>query len=254
MNKQRRLLFARNVFLFIIFVCFGVIIVTEKASGLLIPKVEKKMTEYLNTNYSELLSDIKSSEVTYDKTIYKMKVTSLDNKDLFFYIYYQDKKLTDTYQKDYVEGKKLLEKIKKDLEDSIRKKTNTSVKVEVLASLDQYTTRVKDRIIKEDNLLELKFYTIEKEIPITDWNAKSITKSITELIEKFQDNKITPKSYKIIITNSKDVTEAIEISNITEDFITTKDNEQIISDILNNKNSKLIKENNIKYKYLNEEE
>ena len=71
MNKQRRLLFARNVFLFIIFVCFGVIIVTEKASGLLIPKVEKKMTEYLNTNYSELLSDIKSSEVTYDKTIYK---------------------------------------------------------------------------------------------------------------------------------------------------------------------------------------
>ena len=69
MNKQRRLLFARNVFLFIIFVCFGVIIVTDKASGLLIPRVEKKMNEYLNANYSDILSDIKSSEVIYDKTI-----------------------------------------------------------------------------------------------------------------------------------------------------------------------------------------
>ena len=254
MEKQRRLLFARNVFLFIIFVCFGVIIVTEKASGLLIPRVEKKMKEYLNTNYQDILSDIKTSAVVYDKTIYRMKVTSEENKDLFFYIYYSEKKLSDTYQKDYIEGNRLLTRIKKDLENDIRKKINTSVKVDALASLDKYTTRVKDRIIKEDNLLELKFYTVEKEIPISNWNSKVINQSIVDFIKKFKDNNITPKSYKLIITNSKDVTEAIEISNITEDFITNKDNEKIIKDILADNNSKLVKDNNIKYKYLNEEE
>ena len=254
MQKQRRLLFARNVFLFIIFVCFGVIIVTEKSAGLLIPKVEKKMQEYLNTNYSDLKDTIKMSAVSYDKTIYKMKVSSLKNKNHFFYIYYSNRKLTDTYKKDYLEGNQLLNTIQKNLENSIRKKINTSVKVSIISTLDKYTTLVQDRIIKEDNLLELKFYTIEKELIIKDWNSKAITTEITELITKFQESNITPKNYTFIITNSNDIAQSIEISNLDEEFITNSNNEEIIKDILEDNNSKLVKNSKIKYKYLNEEE
>lgn len=251
MEKQRRLLFARNVFLFVIFVCFGVIIVTEKASGLLIPKVEKKMEDYIKTNFSELQNNINLHDVIYDKTVYRMKITSKDNKNHFFYIYYSEKKLSDTYKEDYVEGKQLFKSITKDLEDEIRNKINTGVEVEVIATLDQFTSRVQDRIIKEENLLELRFYTIKKELTIDSWNEKTITKGITNFIKKCQDNNINPKNYKIIITNNKDVTESIEIDNITEDFIQNKSNERIIKDIINDNSSKLLKDNEIKYKYLN---
>ena len=254
MQKQKRLLFARNVFLFIIFVCFGVIIVTEKSAGLLIPKVEKKMQEYLNTIYSELKDSIKLGKVTYDRTIYKMKVTSVKNKNHYFYIYYNNKKMTDTYKKDYSEGGQLLKTIQKDLEQDIRKKTSTSVKVSIISTLDKYTSLVQDKIITEDNLLELKFYNIEKDLTIKDWTSKEILTSISELVTKCQNNNITPKSYTFTITNSKDITQSIQISNITEEFINSKDNEQIINDILEDNNSKLVKNNKIKYKYLNEEE
>ena len=236
MEKQKRLLFARNVFLFVICVCFGVIIVTEKASSLLIPRVEKKMQEYLNTNFSELQNNIDMHDVIYDKTVYKMKITSRENDNHFFYIYYSEKKLSDTYKEDYVEGKQLF---------------NTSVEIEEIATLDQFTSRVQDRIIKEEDLLELKFYTIKKELTIDNWNEKEITKEIIDLMEKCQDNNITPKNYKIVITNNKDVTESIEIDNLTEEFIKNTSNEKIIKDILSDNSSKLLKTNNIKYKYLN---
>lgn len=251
MDKQRKLLFARNVFLFIIFVCFGVIIVTEKSAGLLIPKVEKKMQDYLQTNYAELQNKIKMSDVSYDKTIYKMKVTSSKNKNHFFYIYYSGRKISDTYKEDYIKGNQLLTSIKKDLENDIRKKINSSVKISIISSLDKYTSMVQDRIIKEDNLLELRFYIIEKELTIDNWNSKEITTSINEFIKKCEDQNITPKSYKFIVSNSKDITESIEISNVTKDFIDNSDNEKIISNILEDNNSKLVKENKIKYKYLN---
>lgn len=254
MQKQRRLLFARNIFLFIIFICFGVIIVTEKASGLLIPRVEEKMKNYLNSNYSDLQNNIKMSNVSYDKAIYKMKITSLINKKHYFYVYYSNKKISDTYKTDYLEGKQLLNSIKKDLEKQIIKKTNTGVKVSIISTLDKYTSRVQDRIINEDNLLDLKFYIIEKELTIKNWNSKEITKEITELIKKCKDNDINPKYYTIVITNSNDISESIEISKITEEFITNKDNEKIINNILEDNNSKLVKDNKIKYKYLNEEE
>ena len=140
------------------------------------------------------------------------------------------------------------------MEQDIRKKTSTSVKVSIISTLDKYTSLVQDKIITEDNLLELKFYNIEKDLTIKDWTSKEILTSISELVTKCQNNNITPKSYTFTITNSKDITQSIQISNITEEFINSKDNEQIINDILEDNNSKLVKNNKIKYKYLNEEE
>ena len=251
MRKQKRLLLARNIFLVFIFVAFGIIIVTEKSAGMLIPKVEKKMTEYLESNYSDILTDVKMGKVIYDKASYQTKVTSKENKNHFFYLNYAERKMTDTYKKDYYEGNQLFSSIEKNLEDEIRDKISTSVKVEIISTLDKYTTRVQERIIKEDDLIELKFYTIEKELMIKDWNSEEITDSINEFIKRCQDNEITPKNYKIIITNKNDVTESIEIRNLDEEFITNPDKEKLIDDILNDNTSKLLKDSKIKYKYLN---
>lgn len=242
MNKQKKLSFERGIFVFIVFVLLGVIVVTEKFGNIMIPKIEKKINTYIEDNYKNL--NLKTNNVTFKNTTYTMKVESKENKNHYFYINYYNRKITDTYKKDYVEGKNLLNYIKKELKKEINDKTNANCDIEITSTLDKYTEIVREKIIKEDNLLELKFYIIKKELIIDKWDAETITNKINSFIDKF--NNITPKSYTITITNKNDLTESIEIKNITK-----KVNKEIINDIIKDKKSDLLKENKITYKYLN---
>lgn len=242
MNKQKKLLIERGIFVFIVFVLLGIIVFTEKFGSILIPKVTKKINNYIEDKYKN--NDFKTNEVTFKNTTYTMKVESKENKNHYFYIKYYNKKITDTYKKDYIEGKNLLDHIKKKLKKDINQKTNTNCDIEITSTLDKYTDIVQEKIIKEDNLLELKFYIIKKELVIDKWDEENITNKINHFIDKFEN--ITPKSYTITITNKDDLTESIEIKNITN-----KVSKDIISDIIKDKKSDLLKENKITYKYLN---
>ena len=242
MNKQKKLSFERGIFVFIVFVLLGVIVVTEKFGSIMIPKATKKINNYIEENYKDL--NLKTNEVTFKNTTYTMKVESKENKNHYFYINYYNRKITDTYKKDYVEGKNLLNHIKKKLKKTITNKTNTNCDIEITSTLNKYTDVVRNRIIKEDNLLELKFYIIKKELVIDKWDEETITNRINDFLEKFSN--ITPKSYTITITNKDDLTESIEIKNISKEV-----NKEIISDIINDEKSNLLKENKITYKYLN---
>ena len=242
MNKQKKLSLERGIFVFIVFVVLGVIVVTEKFGSIMIPKVTKKIDNYIEENYKNL--DIKKNDVTFKNTTYTMKVESKENKNHYFYINYYNRKITDTYKKDYLEGKNLLNHIKKKLKKEINSKTNTNCDIEITSTLDKYTDIVKEKIIKEDNLLELKFFIVKKELVIDKWDEETITNKINKFLNKFTD--ITPKSYTITITNKEDITESIEIKNITKEL-----DKDIVSDIINDKKSDLLKENKITYKYLN---
>ena len=242
MNKQKKLTLQRGIFVFIVFVALGVIVVTEKFGSIMIPKITKKMNSYINENYKNI--NLKTNEVTFKNTTYTMKVESKENKHHYFYIKYYNRKITDTYKKDYVEGKKILTHIKNKLKDEINTKTNTNCDIEITSTLDKYTELVQEKIIKEDNLLELKFYIIKKELVIDKWDKETITNKINNFLDNFTN--ITPKSYTITITNKNDITESIEIKNITK-----KVNKDIISDIINDEKSDLLKDNKITYKYLN---
>ena len=248
-KKEKRLLLARNIFVFIVFVSLGVIIVTEKSKGLLIPKVKEKMEEYIETKYQDQSDDWIKNEISLKDNIYQMKVSSKENKNLFFYIIQKNKKIEDTYQTDYFEGNSLFTSIQKSLEQQIKEKTNTSPSIEIISTLDNYTNSVKKRIIEEDNLLELKFYILKKEILINNWTATEITNNIIKTINTYEKKQITPKSYTFIINNKNKIQESIEIKNITSSFIENPNNIKIIQDILEDKNTKLLKENDIKYKY-----
>lgn len=251
MNKQKRLLIGRGIFVFIVFVALGVIVVTEKAGGLLIPRAQKKIDNYINDNYKDIKDTLKFNKITYKNTTYTMKVVSKENKNHYFYIKYYGKKITDTYKEDYLEGKNILTYIQKKIKKDIESKTTTSCDIEIPQTLDKYTNIVQEEILKEDNLLQLKFFNIKKEIIIEDWDKKSITNKIVKTINIYKENNITPRSYTITITNKKDLTESIEIKNLTEDFINNSSKEEIINDIINDNSTKRLKESKIKYKYLN---
>ena len=250
MQKQKQLLFARNIFLFIVIVAFGVIIFTEKAGPMFLPKAEKKINNYINKKYKNEKNKFILGKIKFKNTTYTMKVTNKENKNHYFYIKYSHKKIKDTYKKDYIEGKTILNNIKNKLKKDIENKTNTSCEIIILNTLDKYTTPVQNKIIREENLKELKFYNIKKEISIKNWNSKEITEKINKTINIYKDNNITPKNYIITIINKNDITESIEIT-LDESFINNSSKEKIISDIINDNNSKLLKENKIKYKYLN---
>ena len=242
MNKQKKLSFERGIFVFIVFVLLGVIVITEKFGSIMIPKITKKMNNYIEENYKDL--NLNTNDVTFKNTTYTMKLESKENKHHYFYINYYNRKITDTYKKDYVEGKNLLNHIKKKLKKEINNKTNTTCDIEITSTLDKYTESVQERIIKEDNLLELKFFIVKKELVIKEWDEENITTKINTFINKFDG--ITPKSYKIIITNKDDITESIEIQNITKEI-----SKEIIHDIIKDEKSDLLKENKITYKNLN---
>ena len=63
---------------------------------------------------------------------------------------------------------------------------------------------------------------------------------------------MNPKSYTFTITDKNEITQSVEISNVTNEWLNNSEKEQIKSDIIKKKESKLLKENKISYQYLNE--
>ena len=88
-------------------------------------------------------------------------------------------------------------------------------------------------------------------VKVKDMYQLVTNKDYYSQVNKFIEKEINPKSYTITINNLDDITETIEIYNITNEFVNNKDKEQILSDIMKNKKSDLLDENNITFKHLN---
>ena len=58
MSEQKKLIIGRGIFVFIITVLFGLLIVNEKASTILLPKVKDKMNTYINENYKDIIKQV----------------------------------------------------------------------------------------------------------------------------------------------------------------------------------------------------
>ena len=253
MNKQeQKLKLQMFIFAVFIFVAFGLIIINEKTASFLIPKIEDKMNNYIKENYKEIENDIDKSKVTYKTPKYTMKITNKKNKYHTFYIYYQDKKITDTYKKDYVEGKKLLNHSTSIIQKEVNKITKSKdYTITINKKLNSFTNEIQRRIIREDNLVNLRIYNIEKVYKVDKIDNETISKIIKDEITSIENNNITPRTYKFTFTEKKDITNSLEISNVTYKFINNDSYNEIINDIINDNNSKLVKNAGIEYKYLN---
>ncbi len=248
MREDKKLTLKMALLFLVVFVFFGVIIVKEKFEIIFIPKVEKIFDTYLKDNYMSIYSSIKKNKVTYKNDVFTVKISSSKNKNHYFYLTYSNKKVKDTYEKDYIEGNSLLNHISSSLEKEILNKTNEKVEVSIDKKLNNFTETIQDKLINESNYSTLKIYSIKKEIIIPTLKEKDITKAILSFTNNLKENNITPKEINFYLTSEEDLTKTLVIYNIKEE------NEEIISqivkDILSKNNSSLLKENNIKYKYI----
>ena len=133
--------------------------------------------------------------------------------------------------------------------DQIKEQTNEEYTVKIDKNLNDFNSKLKETIINEDDLLSIKFYTLEKEIEVNNWDYQTITNEIIKYIDKNNKLNITPKSYKFIFINNKDITTSLIISNITSDFVNNPYSSQIIYSILTKQQSDILKNSNITYEY-----
>lgn len=247
MNEGQKLTLQMSIFFLISFVLLGTLVIKEKQNILFLPKIETSITNYISEKYKNL--DINKSKVTEENNVFTMKVTNKNNKNHYFYISYSKKEISDTYKTDYLEGKTILTHLSNKLEKDIENKTNKKYKVTFDNTLNNYSDKVQNKII-EENINDLKIYTIEKEMATT-WDINTITNKISDTMTTLEKNNFTPKNYTITITNINDITNSIKIYNLKSSLLENNKLSIIINDIINEKQSSILKENKITYEYLN---
>ena len=250
MKQQQKLTISMATFFLIIFVLFGTIILNEKKELIFMPKIKEKLEIYFEDNYKDLKSTTTTS-ISLKNKEYIMTVKSQKNENLYFTINYKNKQITDTYKEDYIQGKKYLKYLEKNISKEIKKITKKDYKITILTTLDSMTSKIKEKAINENEITSLKIYTLETELPITTWNEETITSEVTKFINNIESKQITPKNYTITITNKNNIYESIKISNLTNETIKNNLLKPVINDILNNVNSEILKQQNISFEYLN---
>lgn len=251
MKERNKLTLQMSLLFMIVFVFFGVIIVNEKLSPLKIPKIKEKLEVYINDNYTDILNDIEMQEVEYKEMKYQTKITSKENENYYFYVYYENKKITDTYKKDYIEGQSILNYQKDKIIENIKKKTKTTYKVTMSRKLDKYTDSLRNKIITSNNPESLKIYNLEGTITVSKFDTTHIVNTIKALNDNYESKNITPKTYTFTIPNPDKEEIAVKISNLSTDAIESNDFTNIINDIINKKKSNLLSNYDIDYEYLN---
>lgn len=222
---------------------------TEKLTPLNTKKIDKRLNDYIKENYKDIEQEINIGKTTYEKTKFKLKVTNKENKNLYFYLYYQNKNIKSTYKTDYLEGKTLLNKVEKKLTTNINNITKENYEVKINNTLNNFSKYTKDKIIKEEDLLDSKIYTISKTITVKNLDSNKVANRIIEIQNNLEKNNILPNCYDITIISKDDLTE-IKISNVTPELIKNNDLNLVISDIISKKKSNILKTYNITYKYL----
>ncbi len=246
MKKQLQLTLSMALLFLIVFVSFGIIILNEKKEIIFLPHIENKLQKYLEKNYKEHTN--LNTNISYNKDTFILKVISEENKNYYYNIYYKDKKITDSYQKDYIEGNTYLKYLENKLEEEIKKDLSIKTNITVLTTLNSMTTKTKQQVLKEE-IKSLEIYNLSSSIKTEDWNTQSITTDITNHINIFKNENITPNSYTITITNSNNLNQSVEISNLSTTLIENNTLYLVIDDIINDINSKLLQQENITYKY-----
>lgn len=243
MDYKNKLVLQMGIFFILVVGIFSYIVLNEKKYEILTPKVEEKMNKYIDKKFAKEKIDLNIDKIKLDKynKDYKIKLSNSKNKHLYFYVIYKNKKITDTYKKDYVEGKSLFNYT------SIKyQKTFTNSKIIFTNKLNKYPNTIYNQIITED-IKTLPIYKIEKELTLKDSNIESIIKSITKFNNKIKKRGYNPKYYDFILVNENDVSFNIKIENLDNNLINTSLN-PIITGIINNDKS-IEQIYNISFKY-----
>ena len=235
MDSKNKLTLGMGILYLVVILSFGLIIINEKAGDYKKPKIEEKLKEYLKTNYKESFN---TSKIKYQVGKYTLKVSNKDNNHLYFYIYYENKKITNTYKKDYLEGRTLNNYMSKYQNKKIK---NNKYKVKYEVKLNNCTKNVKESLIKGN--YDLPIYTLYFNDEYNDLSTK-----LNEVKNYASSIKLNPKEYNLTLENKKNINKSINI-NIPSDIMNIST--EILVNAINNNDKSTLEKFNVKIKYLN---
>ena len=243
MNEKNKLVLQMGIFFILVTGAFSYIVLNEKKYLILTPKVEEKLNDYIDKEFAAEKADLDIGKVKYileDKS-YKIKLNNSKNKNLYFYVIYKNKKITDTFKKDYQEGKSLYD----NANNKYQKKFKNS-KLVFIKSLDKYPNTIYQQII-DDDIMKLPIYSITTELTVDKHDLKTIVSIINDFYIKNKNLGYNPKNYEIIIVDKNDISFSVKISGLTKELITNNMNEIVTAIIKKDKN--IINIYNIEYEY-----
>ena len=247
MSEKNKLILQMGIFFILVVATFTYIVINEKKYVILTPKIEKRLNEYIDKNYKEEKNNLNISKLKYikDEDKYQIKLTNKENKNLYFYITYKKKKITNTYKKDYLEGKSLYDNFE---QEYIKNMELENAKLSFSKKLNNYPKTIYKKILTED-LKKLSLYSVSSELVVDNSKQKTIIETINNFYQKNKSLGYSPKEYELIIINKNDINFSIKISKLTDNLITNNLTE-IVSGIIKNDNS-IMNKYSITYKYLN---
>lgn len=244
MDEKNKLVLQMGIFFILVVGIFSYIVLNEKKYLILTPKVEEKLNKYIDKKFAEQKIDLDIEKVKYvleDKS-YRIKLTNTKNNHLYFYVIYKNKKITDTYKKDYKEGKSLY-----DYANNKYKKKFKNSKLIFIKTLDKYPNTIYDQVINND-IMKLPIYNISTELTTDKHDLKTLTSLVNSFYLKNKNLGYNPRNYEIIIVDKNDIKFSIKIKGLTDELITNNIDE-IISGIIK-KDKSIINKYNIEYEYI----
>lgn len=245
MNEKNKLMLQMGIFFIIVFGIFTYIVIDEKKEIIMTPKVEEKLLNYIDKNYAKQKPDLNIGKIKYDKENdkYQIKLSNTKNQNLYFYVTYKKKKITDTYQKDYIEGNSLYENFMKEYNQNFE-----NANIVFSKKLNKYPDTIQNQMISSD-IKQLPVYYIEKELSIKNHEEKTILKSITNFYNENKKLGYIPKNYSLTLVDENDISFTVKIENLTEELI-INNCEEIIRAIIEN-DSTIKSKYEIDYQYIN---
>ena len=247
MKQKKKLMLGMTILFLITFIFLGTIVVTEKLGPLYKDKIKEKMNDYLTKNYKDEKDNLKFEKITYQAQVYKAKLVNKENPNLYFTMTYKNKKITDTYKKDYLKGNTILRSLEEKIEKRIKKNLNLKTTITFPMTLNKYSEKTKEKIINND-IDNLNIYNIELSIngKLSEDNIENLVNSINTTIININNLNITPNYYKINIINKG---KTLTIKNLTNNTLEKQRLLQIINYIImdNEGTNNILKDNNISY-------
>lgn len=250
--SKNKLVLEMGIFAILVFGIFSYIVIYDKRDIILQPKVEEKLNQYIQKKYQNIQDNLNIGKIEYNKKedTYTILLTDKDNKHLSFRVIYHNKKITDSYKKDYENGESLYTYLKTNYEKELMKETEKDTTITFFQKLDQYTTNSRKKIIISKDPRSLPIYNISISLNIKKFTIDNISKNIKGYYQLIKKLGYSPKEYEFLLINnqSKNINTSIKISKLTEELIENNLNE-IIGGIIDNDIS-LQERYSITYEYI----
>lgn len=199
---KNKLIIAQALLYSIVIIAFGFILIKEKAPTIKLKKASEKIEAYYQKNYSQ--EDLKKGKIKKKDNSYQITYYNKKYLNLSFTINIKNNKITDNYQTNYLEGKKVIKNIEqattKKYQEIFKNSNYQKIKV-TFKNLNEYSKEDQINILT-NNINSKAYYNISYYLKLNNSDPTYLNNLITSFIKIANNNNLIANSYSITVDNN----------------------------------------------------